>query len=246
MQSSEHLGNTFGRAWQLLTQNWILIVPGIVVAIVAAIIVTLLGTFGALSAAGFGSAGMAGAGVASALFSAMIAGIVVMLASIIVVAFTTGMSGGAWQRGTATFEDGAAAFRQHGAHVFAAIVLLFILGIIAVALSMVTFGLALAAFYLFFLYTMPSVIVGGHSAAEALGESARITAKNFLMTLGVVVFLAVGFIVASLIARIFGGIPFLGAAVLEVIVQIFCAYATLVIVGEYLKLRTAVSTPPVV
>lgn len=243
MQSSQDLGNTFGRAWQLLTQNWILIVPGIVVAILAAIVITLLGMFGAVSAAGFGAAGMAGAGVASALFSAMIAGVVVMLASIVVVAFTTGMAGGAWQRGTASLEDGAAAFRLRGAHVFTAILLLFVLGIIAVALSMVTFGLALAAFYLFFLYTMPSVIVGGHSAAEALGESARITAKNFLMTLGVVVVLVIGFVAAGLIARIFGTVPFLGAAVMEVIVQIFAAYATLVIVGEYLKLRAAVSPP---
>jgi hypothetical protein len=243
MQSSEHLGNTFGRAWQLLTQNWILIVPGIAVAIVAAIVIALLAMFGAVSSAGFGAAGMAGASVASALFSAMIAGVVLMLASIIVVAFTTGMAGAAWQTGTATFADGTAAFRQRGADVLIAIVLLFILGIIAVALSMVTFGLALAAFYLFFLYTMPSVIVGGRPAVDALGESARITSKNFLMTLGVIVLLIVGFIIASLIGRIFGGIPFLGAAVVEVIVQIFAAYATLVIVGEYLKLRPAAYPP---
>ncbi len=256
MQSSEDLGGTFGRAWQLLVTNWILIVPGIVIGILAAIVVFLLTAYAFASAVGFGAAGLGGAGVASAFLSAVVIGVVLMLATILVIAYTTGMAGAAWRTGKATLEDGAAAFRADGGQIFVAVVLLFLLGIAAVALSVPTFGLALLAFYLFFLYALPSVIVGNRSATEALGESARITAKNFLATLVVVVLLGIAFFVANWITRFFGGIPFIGMLVREVIVQAAAAYATLVIVGEYIKLRATVtpvtvgapptSTPPTI
>jgi hypothetical protein len=242
MQSSEDLGNTFSRAWQLLTANWILIVPGIVIAVVAAIVVWLLTFYGLASAVGLSAVGMGGAGVMSAFLSALIIGVVLMLATILVVAYTTGMAGAAWRTGTATLDDGAAAFREDGAQIFVAIVLLFLLGICAVALSIPTLGLALLAFYLFFLYTLPAVIVGNRRAGEAIGESARITAKNFLTTLGVVVLLAIAFIVATWIARFFGGLPLIGMIVRQLIMQIVTVYATLVIVGEYVKLRSTVET----
>lgn len=249
MQSSEDLGNTFGRAWQLLTENWILIVPGIVVGIVAALIVWLLAIYGVASAVGFSAVGMSGVGIMSAFFSAMIVGVVLMLSTILVIAYTTGMAGAAWRTGKATLDDGAAAFRAEGAQVLVAIVLLFILGIIAVALSIPTFGLALGAFYLFFLYTLPSVIVGNRMATDALAESARITAKNFLTTLIIVILLGVAFWLAAWVARFFGGIPLLGMLIRQIIVQAVAAYATLVIVGEYIKLRStiepvAVGQPP--
>lgn len=245
MQSSEDLGNTFGRAWQLLTANWILILPGIIIGIVAALVIWLLAIYGMASAVGFSAVGMGGVGFMSAFLSAMIVGVVLMLATILVIAYTTGMAGAAWRTGTATLEDGAAAFRAEGAQVFVAIVLLFILGVIAVALSVPTFGLALAAFYLFFLYALPSVIVGNRLPMDALAESARITAKNFLTTLIIVILLAVAFVIAGWFARFFGQIPFLGMLIRQLIVQIVAAYATLVIVGEYIKLRSTIQPVPV-
>ena len=249
MQSSEDLGNTFSHSWELLTRNWIIIVPGIVIGIVAAVIVWMLAFFGVASVAGFGAVGMAGVGLASAFLSAMIVGIVLMLATILVIAYTTGMAGAAWRTGTATLADGAAAFSTDGAQIMVAVVLLFLLGIVAVALSIPTLGLALLAFYLFFLYTLPSVIVGNRGATDALGESARITMKNFVGTLAVVVILAIAFIVAAWITRFFNGIPLVGMIIRQVITQGVAAYATLVIVGEYLKLRSTVEpagvgTPP--
>ncbi|HZZ66467.1 MAG TPA: hypothetical protein VFE17_13255 [Candidatus Baltobacteraceae bacterium] len=249
MQSSEDFGSTFGRAWQLLSENWIMIVPGIVIGIVAALVVWLLTVFGLATAVGFSTVGLGGAGVMSAFLSAVIIGVVLMLASILVIAYTTGMAGAAWRTGTATLDDGAQAFRQDGAQILVAIVLLFLIGIVAVALSLPTFGLALLAFYLFFLYTLPSVIVGGRSATEALAESARITAKNFLVTLGIVVLLGIAFFIAGWIAALVHGIPLLGMIIRQVIVQAVAVYATLVIVGEYIKLRAGVTpvgvgTPP--
>jgi hypothetical protein len=249
MQSSEDLGNIFGRAWQLLSDNWIMIVPGIVIGIVAAIVVWLLGLFGLASGVGFATVGMGGAGIMSAFLSAVLILAVIMLASILVIAYTTGMAGAAWRTGKATLDDGAAAFRADASQILVAVVLLFLLGCVAVALSIPTLGLALLAFYLFFLYALPAVIVGNRPGTEALGESARITTKNFVGTLVIVILLGIAFMIASWVAGIFHGIPLLGMIVRQLILQIVTVYATLVIVGEYIKVRSSieavgVGTPP--
>jgi hypothetical protein len=249
MQSSEDLGNTFGRSWQLLAENWILIVPGIVIGIVAAVVVWLLMVYGVASAVGFSAVGMGGVGMMSAFLSTMLVGVVLMLATILVIAYTTGMAGAAWRTGKATLDDGAAAFRTDGAQILVAVVLLFLLGIVAVALSVPTLGLALLAFYLFFLYALPSVIVGNRSATDALAESARMTTRNFLTTLAIVILLAIAFMIATWLTRFFGGIPLIGMIVRQIIMQAMAVYATLVIVGEYIKLRSSiqpvgVGTPP--
>lgn len=244
MQYSGDLGNTFGRAWQLLTQNWLIIVPGIVIGIIAAIAVWLLTVYGFASAVGFSAAGMGGVGIMSGFLSAVVIGVVLMVATILVIAYTTGMAGAAWRTGTATLDDGATAFRTDGAQIFAAMLLLFLLGIVAVALSVPTLGLALLAFYLFFLYTLPAVIVGNRTATEALAESARMTLNNFLQTLAIVILLAIAFMIAAWVTRFFGGIPLIGAIVRQLITQIVAAYATLVIVGEYIKLRAATPSAP--
>jgi membrane-anchored glycerophosphoryl diester phosphodiesterase (GDPDase) len=124
-----------------------------------------------------------------------------------------------------------------------------LLGCVAAALSLPTLFLSLIAFYLFFLYTLPAVIVGNRGATEALSESARITTKNFVATLVIVVLLGIAFMVASWIAGIFHGIPLLGMVIRQLILQIVTVFATLVIVGEYIKLRSTVEavgvgTPP--
>lgn len=63
MQSSEELGNTFSRSWELLSKNWVIVVPAIVIAVVAGIVIAVFGMFGMASAVGFGAAGMGGASV---------------------------------------------------------------------------------------------------------------------------------------------------------------------------------------
>ncbi len=242
MQSSEDLGNTFSRAWQLLSDNWIMIVPGIVIGVVAALVVYVLGLFGFATAVGFGAVGLGGAGVASAFLSVVVIGVILLLATILVIAYTTGMAGAAWRTGRATIDDGSAAFRTDGTQILVAVVLLFLIGIVAVALAVPTLGLAFLAYYIFFLYVLPAVIVGGRSGSDAIGESARLASKNFLTTLAVVILLAVAFFVATYVAHWFGGIPLLGMIVRQLILQIVTVYATLVIVGEYLKLTSPVVT----
>jgi uncharacterized membrane protein len=200
------------------------------------------------SAVGFGAAGMGGASVGSVMLAGFVIGIVVLLASILTAAYTTGMAEAAWRTGTATLADGAAAFREDATSLFSAIVLLLILGILAVLLAPFTIGISVLAFWLFFLYTFASVVVGNRSGSEAIVESARITTKNFLMTLAVVVLLAIAFMIAVWIGNVLHHIPFIGSIVSYLINQIVAAFATLVIVGEYIKLRATVGagigTPP--
>ncbi len=238
--SPEGLGNTFSRAWDLLSRNWIIIVPAIVIAIIAGIVVALLGGIGIGAAYGLSAAGAPVVGIGSMMLTGAIIGAVLLIASILTIAYTTGMADAAWRTGTATLNDGAAAFRQDAGSLIAAVVLLFILGVIAVFVSLFTFGLALLAFWLFFIYTFASVVVGNRSGTEALGESARMTLKNFPATLAIVVLLMIAFFVAGWIGAILHHIPFLGPIVSYVINQIVAAYATLVIVGEYISLCSGV------
>jgi hypothetical protein len=183
---------------------------------------------------------MGGAGVGAMMLAGMIVALVLLLASILTVAYTTGMAEAAWRTGTATLDDGAAAFREDAGSLVSAVILLLIIGVIALILAPFTLGLSALAFWLFFIYTFASVVVGKRSGTEALGESARITSKNFLMTLAVVVLLAIAFVIAAWVGNVLHHIPFLGAIASYVINQIVAAYATLVIVGEYIKLRPAV------
>jgi len=245
MQSSEDLGNTFSRAWQLLTANWIMIVPGIVIAIIAGVLIAVLAMVGFGAAAGFGTMGMAGAGIGAGLLGAAIIALVLILATILTIAYTTGMAGAAWRTGRATLDDGAAAFRTDGGAILTAVVVLFLLGIIAAILVPFTLGLSLLAFWFLFLYTFASVIIGSRSGTDAVSESARLATHNFLTTLIVIILLGVAFAVAAWIGAILHHIPFLGSIVAYFIQQVVAAYAALVIVGEYMKLRALGETAPV-
>ncbi len=247
MQSPEGLGNTFGRSWELLSNNWIMLVPGLVIAIVAAVIVFFVAGASIVGGAGLGAAGATGAGLGALAMGGMMAAMVGLVAVILTVAYTTGMAGAAWRTGHATLDDGAAAFRKDAGSILVAVVLLIVLAVVAGLLSVFTFGLALLAFVLFFMYTFASVIVGGHSGAEALGDSARIATRNFLTTLLLLVLLCVVSFLGAWIGGILSHIPLLGRVVAMVIQQIVAVYATLVIVGEYIKLSKApavVATPP--
>ncbi len=237
MQSSPDFGSTFSRAWQLLTENWIIIVPGIVIAICAGIIIAALAMVGAGAAIGFGSVGLGRAGVGSAMISGLIIAIVSVLATILNVAYTTGMAGAAWRTGRATLDDGMAAFRKDAGAIFVAILLLFALGILAAFVSFFTFGLALVAYAIFFLYTFASVIVGGRSGTEGVAESARMAWQNFVMTLIIVILLGICFMVAAWIGVLLHVIPFIGQIVSYLIQEIVAVYAALVVVGEYVKLE---------
>ncbi len=42
MQNSDDIGNVFARSWRLLSANWIIIVPGLVIGLLAGILSALL------------------------------------------------------------------------------------------------------------------------------------------------------------------------------------------------------------
>ena len=241
MQSPEGLGNTFGRSWELLASNWIMLVPGLVIGIVAAIIVFFVVGAGLVTGVGLSSMGAGGAGLGAAVMAGLIVGIIMLISIILTIAYTTGMAGAAWRTGRATLDDGAAAFRKDGAAILVAVVLLVLLAAVAVFASIFTFGLAMLAFVIFFMYTFASVIVGGKSGTEALGDSARIATRNFGTTLLLLVLLCAVYFFAGWVGSVLGNIRLLGGIVSMVIQQIVAVYATLVIVGEYIKL----SKPPV-
>lgn len=247
MQSTEGLGNTFERSWQLLTGNWVLIVPGIIIGIVAALIIKILAVFGFVSVVGFTALGAGAAGLGSAFLSAVVIGLVGLAAVILTIAYTTGMAAAAWHTGTTTLADGNEALRADAAAILTAIVVLVVLAIVAAILIPFTLGLSILAFWILFLYTFASVVVGRRSGGEAVADSCRLAVRNFGMTLGVVVLLAIAFIVAGWLQHLLRVIPLLGPIAGYVLQQIVAAYAALVVVGEYIKLERpaqAVATPP--
>ena len=97
MQSPEGLGNTFGRSWELLSSNWIMLVPGLVIGIVAAVIVFFLVGAGLIGGAGLGAAGAGGAGLGAIAMAGMLSAIIMLVAMILTIAYTTGMAGAAWR-----------------------------------------------------------------------------------------------------------------------------------------------------
>ncbi len=236
-QNATDVESVFSRSWTLLRSNWIIIVPGLVVAVVVGIVLGFLAISGVIG-------GVSGGGAFAFAFAGALAMLVAVLGTIISVAYTTGMAGAAWERGVATFADGAAAFRRDGAQTFLAIVLLFLLGIVAALLSVVSFGLAMLAYAIFVIYTLPGVIVGDRPAMDAIKDSFNLAAKNFVPTLIIVVLIAVISVIGGLIGgNIYG---FVGRIISAIIQQAIISFATLVIVGEYIKLRSTINTilPP--
>jgi hypothetical protein len=236
--------NMFARAWDLLTKNWTIIVPGIVVGVVVGAVsgvysLTQPDTYGEPSGAavtfafGFGS-----------FIANLILAVIAIAGYIITQCYTAGMAGAAWQRGTATLADGARAMNEDAGNVFGAAVYLFLFGILAVILAPFTFALSIFAFYLFTMYTIAAAVVGNQGGMSALRESFAITRARFGTTLIIGILLALLQFFGRLIAHVFSFAPLLGPIIGAIIAQIVVAYAVLVIVGEYLVLRPAVNAPP--
>ena len=233
---SQSVEGVFGRSWQLLTHNWVLIVPGLIIGLIVGFAQALFG--GSSDDSGQSLAGSLGHVVGSVVLL-----VITLLGAIATTAYTTGMAGAAWAHGSATLADGRRAFERDAGHIFVAMIGLFILGLVAAILAIPTLGIALLAFLLLFIYTMPAAVVGERRGLDALAESYRIATKRFWPTLVVVVLIgviAVGtwFIIAALHFA-----PFIGPLIGAVIDQVAVAYFTLVVVGEYLNLRGAAIPP---
>ena len=169
----------FARSWQVFKRNWIVALPPIIAGIVTVIGVVVF--LVAIAAAAFASAvGHA----TSAAIGALVLGYLVFIVVAIVLSLwgyvaMFGMADAAWTRGTATFADGFAAFRERGGATFVAWIGMFLLAICALILTLPTLGLALLAFPLAIMYVMPSVVVGRRGGFEAIGESFRLVRRFF-------------------------------------------------------------------
>jgi TRAP-type C4-dicarboxylate transport system permease small subunit len=212
----------FGRALVLLRNNLAIVVPGFAIALVLALVQTALEPSDPLD---------------DDLLHRSLRAVAQVLATIVSIAYTTGMADVAWQRGRATFADGARAFRRDGGHVFVAMLVLFALGFLAAVLAAFTFGLSLLVYAFFCIYTMAAAVAGERPGLRAVAESAEIAFGRPLPTLGVVLGIGVVAFAMGFLATLLANTPFVGPLLADVVVQIVVAYAALVIVGEYRLLR---------
>jgi hypothetical protein len=132
--------------------------------------------------------------------------------------------------------DGAAVFARNGLQAFLALLLLMLLGIVAAALIVPTFGISVLLYMTFMLYAMPGVLVGNRGALDAIVESIGIAWRSFGVTLTVVLLIIALAIAAGWLGVLLANVPFLGSIVGWVVMEVVVAYATLVVVGEYLQL----------
>jgi hypothetical protein len=246
-QSVRDLENTFARAFVLLVRNWTIVVPGIVLgAIGFGLGFAILAIAGA-SAIGGVSGNDAPATVPEELMSILTAVVAVILALVTLIcemAYVTGMAGAAWESGEAYLRDGYRAFEGRGTQILIAILLLSAAGFIAALLAPMTLLLSAAAYAIFSIYTMSAVIIGNRTAFEAIAESCRLAWKNILPTLAVVALVVLVALAGGWIGGTLGRLVPVVSGLLEAFVQqIVVAYATLVIVGEYLKLRGPAPSP---
>lgn len=240
--TEQPVGSVFGRAWALLASNWIIIVPGLVIGVIVGVLRTVLtptvviGPDGPVLATG---------SVLASVSSGLLIALVSLVGYIATVAYTTGMAGAAWQRGVTRIEDGAAAFRTDAGSILVTALGLFVLGVVAAILSFPTLGLSLLAYYLFTLYAMPAAILGNLPGFAAIQASFRIALKRLVPTLMVGLLIAVIALIVGAFAGVLRLAPLVGPIVAACVTQAAIAYATLVIVGEYLALRgSAASGPP--
>ncbi|PZR57109.1 MAG: hypothetical protein DLM50_06570 [Candidatus Meridianibacter frigidus] len=236
---TKDIGSVFGRSWTLLSSNWIIIVPAIIIGIIAGLIAALvtptyyMDTSGVYPVPVYHS--MLGL---SLVVGTMIATFVGMLANVVILTMTTGMAAAAWKTGKAMISDGMDALRRP--NVLSAMLMLIVVSLVLSLLTLVTLGLAglisLVVFF-FLIYTIAAAVVGGFSGMDALKESFEVAKTSWLTTLIVVVLLGVVAFLATLLAAAFHFVPFIGPIIAAAISGVIVAFFSLVLVGEYNDLR---------
>lgn len=244
MQPNTGVGATFLRAWSLLCRNWVIVVPPIVVGVASSAASSALARSGVLSWQFFGDMDVQGPAAFWLFFGTIVAMALRIVAAVVAIAFTAGMAAAAWSRGSARLSDGAAAFRRNGLQAFLALVLLTVLGVLAAALFVPTFGLSVLAYLIFLIYSMPGVLVGNRSAIDSIVESISLAWRGFGVTLAVVLLIIVLALAGGWLGDFLGRVPFLGEILGWVVMEAVVAYATLVVVGEYLQLHSPADQAP--
>ena len=209
------------RSWRLLNNNWRIIVPGLVIGVSSGVVIGLLAL-----------AGSQGGKTPVGALTASLSSVVWVVATILSLAYTTGMAQAAWERGVTSYADGRRAFRENGLQIFLALVLLSIIGVIALLLILPTLGLSLLAFAFFFLYTVPFVVVKDRTAIDAIAQSCRFASRNFAATLLITVVMGALAFAALLPMTLLAIVPLAGPVLSAALVQAIGAFFTLLIVGE--------------
>ncbi len=240
MQSPpQNVESTFGRSWDLLMKNGIIIVPGLVIGLVVGVIDYFLAPHTEY-VVGYGATWWAAATASILLILVNLAGF------ILAQCYMTGMAGAAWQRGTADLSDGTRAFERDASNVFIALIGLFVALVVAAILALPTLGISALLYFYFFIYTFPAAIIGERPGFAAMGDSFRIAGRRVAPTLIVTIMIAVIIFIGRMIGAVLHFIPLIGPIVAAIVVQLVLAYVTLVVVGEYLALRDSLGKPPTV
>ena len=233
---TEAIGGVFSRSWRLLSENWIIIVPAVIISIISGLMTAALmpryawdPSTGMLYHAPFGL---------PILLAISIAGFIGMIARVLSVALTTGMADAAWSNGSASMGDALGVLNRP--NVMAAMFALFGVALVLSLFTFETIGLAgiieLVVFF-FLVYSMAAAVVGGFSGVEALKESFEVAKRSWQTTLIVVVLLGVVGIFAGIIAGLFHFIPLLGPILAGAVQGTVVGFFSLVLVGEYVSLR---------
>jgi len=215
----------FGESWRLLARNPLIALPPVLIAFGRTYLEQVL-TPGPDASAAQHLAGI------------VVQDVVQLVATVLSIAFVTGMAAAAWARGRCSLADGWNAFRRDGYQVLIALLLLSALGSCAAFLAPFTFGLTIVAFGFFCLYVMPSAIVRERDGFHAIGESFELAYENFVSTFVLVLGLFLIVLGVGILAAIVSAVAAIGPIVSEIVAALLVgavlAYATLVITGKYI------------
>ncbi len=218
-QGARDLENTFARAWTLLRNNPVILVPGIVA--------------GALQTV----AGIALQALSDEVVLLVLLVTVTLAISLAQMAYVTGMAGAAWRLERTSLGDGWNALARRWAATAGAVLFLVAIGLCASVLAPATFGVSIVAYAVFFIYTVAAVVIGEQAPIAGIVQSAATALGNFIPTVAVVALIVViaglGGWLGSLAGRVSDAGGWLVTGLLQ---QVIVAYSSLVIAGEYLKL----------
>ena len=236
-------------AFRHLTKNWMLGVPLLLGYIIAACIfigALLLGGGAALLTGGL-TGGDPRAIMASLSGMGLLAGIAGIVAALVIAIATAAVYNGAesiWQGRSLNLGTDIGAGLSKLPQLVVAFLVLLIPIIICVLLAAVIIGIPLLIVLGFLMmFVVPAIVVGGASGVAAVGESWRLTTKNFGPSVMAFLAVVVVSIIGSIINVILGHIPILGQIVALVVSVAVGMFSALIVVRFYDIIRGAASVP---
>lgn len=174
-------------SWRLFRRNWIVALPLVIAAAVMIGVVMVAIAVGAVVGVASRVTVHEAANSTGIITGIVVAYVVILAAGVVLSLWaytaTFGMADAAWERGTATFADGNAAFRTRGGPLIVALIGLAGVAIAALILALPTLFIALLALPLFTMYVLPAVVAGRRGGFEAIAESFRLVWRFFLPSL---------------------------------------------------------------